>query len=169
MHVDRAQTHVISCIYHIGSSEDSEPWPIVIEDYAGNTQAAVLKPGDMLLYESAKNLHGRPTKFNGSWYTSLFVHFYPKGDWSVGDHDSDSQYAVPPTWADVVPNDIYPELEVVGTSIYNPTCKDSWCSLETAKHLEGPGEYGKVLTTGGKTYSLNLDDNDDNDDEADEL
>ena len=31
MHTDRTQTHVISCIYHIASSDDSEPWPIVIE------------------------------------------------------------------------------------------------------------------------------------------
>ena len=79
MHTDRTQTHVISCIYHIASSDDSEPWPIVIEDYEGNTQMAYLEPGDLLLYESAKNFHGRPTKFDGSWYTSLFVHFYPKG------------------------------------------------------------------------------------------
>ena len=43
MHVDKSKTHVISCIYHIGSSENSEPWPIVIEDYEGNTNSVVLK------------------------------------------------------------------------------------------------------------------------------
>jgi len=31
MHVDKPQTHVISMIYHIDSSEDAEPWPIYIE------------------------------------------------------------------------------------------------------------------------------------------
>lgn len=31
MHVDRAQTHVISFILHIDHSEDAEPWPIFIE------------------------------------------------------------------------------------------------------------------------------------------
>ena len=35
MHVDRSQTHVISFILHIDSSEDAEPWPIVIEDFHG--------------------------------------------------------------------------------------------------------------------------------------
>ena len=55
MHVDRTQTHVISCIYHIASSEDSEPWPIVIEGYDGTTNSVILKPGDVLLYESSKN------------------------------------------------------------------------------------------------------------------
>ena len=45
MHIDRTQTHVISCIYHIASSDNAEPWPIVIEDYAGNTNSVILKPG----------------------------------------------------------------------------------------------------------------------------
>lgn len=31
MHIDKSQTHVISMIYHIDHSEDSEPWPIYIE------------------------------------------------------------------------------------------------------------------------------------------
>lgn len=31
MHVDKMQTHIISFILHIDSSEDSEPWPIFIE------------------------------------------------------------------------------------------------------------------------------------------
>jgi hypothetical protein len=54
MHIDRTQTHVISCIYHIDSSDNAQPWPIVIEDYIGNTNQVILKPGDILLYESAK-------------------------------------------------------------------------------------------------------------------
>lgn len=31
MHVDKMQTHIISFILHIDSSEDAEPWPILIE------------------------------------------------------------------------------------------------------------------------------------------
>ena len=166
MHTDRAQTHVISCIYHIASSDDSEPWPIVIEDYAGNTQMAHLEPGDLLLYESSKNFHGRPTKFDGSWYTSLFVHFYPKGGWSRKDHDIEAHYAVPPDWYEIVPDRKKPKLEVVGTSMLEPDCPNNWCSLKSAERVYGPGEYGTVLTTGGKRYSLNLDIEDE---EAEEL
>mmetsp|Transcript_867 Transcript_867/g.1847 ORF Transcript_867/g.1847 Transcript_867/m.1847 type:complete len:364 (-) Transcript_867:1941-3032(-) len=167
MHTDRSQTHVISCIYHIASSDDSEPWPIVIEDYDGNTQMAYLEPGDMLLYESSKNFHGRPTKFDGSWYTSLFVHWYPKGKWNREDHDVEAHYAVPPDWIEEVPDGgKYPKLKVVGTSLLEPGCPDNWCNLKNAKKVHGPGEYGKVLTTGGKTYSLNLKDEDE---EAEEL
>jgi hypothetical protein len=162
MHKDRTQTHVISCILHIASSEDSEPWPIVIEDYAGNTNQVFLKAGDILLYESAKNLHGRPRRFIGSWYTSLFVHFYPKGDWSTHNHDLDAHYAFPPTW-DRIPGvkSPYPKLKLVGTSMLEPECPDYWCNLENAVQWEGPGEYGKVLTTGGKRYSIFDDDHDD--------
>jgi hypothetical protein len=157
MHLDRTSTHVISCIYHIASSDNSEPWPLVIEDYAGNTNAVVLKPGDVLLYESAKNTHGRPTKFNGDWYTSLFVHFYPKGEWWAREnHDALSQYAIPPNWNLLLPDSNFPELQVVGASIYEPSCASSWCNLMNAVEVEGPGEYGTVLTAHGKRYSLNL-------------
>eukprot|EP00934_Nitzschia_sp_Nitz4_P003611 Nitzschia sp. Nitz4//scaffold207_size38617//7119//8217//NITZ4_007672-RA/size38617-augustus-gene-0.9-mRNA-1//1//CDS//3329541596//3601//frame0 len=158
MHVDKAQTHVISCIFHIASSDDAEPWPIVIEDYAGDTISVVLKPGDLLLYESSKNFHGRPSHFNGSWYTSVFVHFYPKeGDWKGHNHDLDSHYAIPPDWYVTEPSN-YPEVTVYGTSIMMPDCPDSWCPLLHAVEYEGPGTYGTVMTGGGKTYSLGLDD-----------
>ena len=36
MHVDKAQTHIVSFILHIDSSEDAEPWPILIEDFNGS-------------------------------------------------------------------------------------------------------------------------------------
>ena len=51
MHVDRIQTHVISIILHIDSSEDASPWPIYIEDFHGNTHEVILTPGDILFYE----------------------------------------------------------------------------------------------------------------------
>jgi len=53
MHLDETRTHVISCIYHIDSSDDAEPWPLLIEDYHGNTNEVILMPGDVLLYVSA--------------------------------------------------------------------------------------------------------------------
>ena len=37
VHVDKTQTHVISFILHIDSSDDAEPWPILIEDLQGST------------------------------------------------------------------------------------------------------------------------------------
>jgi hypothetical protein len=37
VHVDKTETHVISFILHIDSSDDSDPWPILIEDLNGGT------------------------------------------------------------------------------------------------------------------------------------
>ena len=39
-----------------------EDWPIVILDHDYNEHSVIMKPGDMLLYESAKALHGRTGK-----------------------------------------------------------------------------------------------------------
>jgi hypothetical protein len=36
MHIDTPETHVISFILHIDSSDDAEPWPILIEDLQGS-------------------------------------------------------------------------------------------------------------------------------------
>eukprot|EP01083_Nonionella_stella_P309172 1093872_1 len=59
MHIDKSSTHIISGIFHVDRSEDAEPWPIVIEDFRGNTNQVYLEPGDVLFYESSKCFHGR--------------------------------------------------------------------------------------------------------------
>jgi hypothetical protein len=38
MHVDKLETHVISFILHIDSSDNAKPWPIMIEDLQGSKQ-----------------------------------------------------------------------------------------------------------------------------------
>jgi hypothetical protein len=49
----------------------------MIEDFLGRTHEIILKPGDILFFESAKIAHGRPNKFVGSWFLSLFLHYVP--------------------------------------------------------------------------------------------
>ena len=80
MHIDNTKTHIISSILHVGRDRESDPWPLVLEDFEGNTNEVYLQPGDLLFYESSKCFHGRPKKFNGDWYTSLFLHYSPV-DW----------------------------------------------------------------------------------------
>ena len=81
MHVDKKQTHIISMIYHIDSSDDSEPWPIFIEDLHGRTHEVVLTPGDILFYESAKvsksELFGCPGQYSKARLKRFwsFLHF----------------------------------------------------------------------------------------------
>jgi hypothetical protein len=144
MHIDRIQTHVISFVLHVDSSEDAEDWPIFIEDFHGNTHEVVLTPGDIFFYESSKCLHGRPTKFNGSWYTSIFVHYYPKEGWNEVDREVEAHYAIPPSWANDPPvgEPTQPKLEMIETSFTEPECPHSWCRTQNTIRWSGPAVHG---------------------------
>ena len=96
MHLDKAQTHIISSILHVDHGENDEPWPIVIEDFHGNTNEVFLESGDMLFYESSKCVHGRPAKMEGEYYSSLFSHYYPT-DWDTEKISLDNHYRIPST------------------------------------------------------------------------
>lgn len=129
--MDKSESHVISSILHVDHDPMSEPWPIVIEDFHGNLHEVVLESGDMLLYESSKCYHGRPKRFKGSWYTSLFIHYYPPG-WKRSDFMMDTHYRVPPTWHELPENklDEKEKLIVIDTSVLEPNCENTWCALE---------------------------------------
>jgi hypothetical protein len=143
MHVDKLRTHVISFILHIDSSEDAEPWPIVIEDYHGRTHEVTLTPGDMLFYESCKCFHGRPRRFRGSWYTSVFVHYYPSEGWAETMHDSEVHYSIPSVWTQAPPpQKEHERLQMMGTGMIEPDCDDDWCGLKDSIKWSGPGEDG---------------------------
>ena len=63
----------------IGDSE--EDWPLEVIKYDGKREKILLNPGEMLLYESAKLIHGRPESFKGKLYVNLFVHFTETENW----------------------------------------------------------------------------------------
>ena len=44
-------------------------------DNEDQTKKIVLKPGEMLLYESAKVPHGRQFPLEGEYYENILVHF----------------------------------------------------------------------------------------------
>eukprot|EP00536_Pseudo-nitzschia_multiseries_P008952 jgi/Psemu1/66768/estExt_Genemark1.C_2380036 len=155
MHIDRPQTHVISFILHIDSSEDADPWPILIEDYHGNTHEIVLTSGDIVFYESSKVFHGRPHRFNGSWYSSVFVHYYPKYGWAENDHSSERYYAVPPVWQSRPEHHFEVPLKMVGTALTEPSCPNSWCQSQyTIKRDKQPVEHGKLVTPTGEVFDF---------------
>ena len=155
MHLDRCETHVISAILHVGHDEDSEPWPLVIEGFDGTTNEVTLESGDMLLYESSKAAHGRPKPFNGSWYSSLFIHYYPV-DWDGVKKRMDAHYRVPPTWKQKIPSD-EEDLIVSDTSLKEPQCTYSWCAMRNTVAYSGPAEgYGKVMTAGRAVTVLDI-------------
>lgn len=155
MHLDRSETHVISAILHVGHDEDSEPWPLVIEGFDGTTNEVSLESGDMLLYESSKAAHGRPKPFNGEWYSSLFIHFYPV-DWEAERVRMDAHYRVPAIWNQKVPSNVE-KLVVADTSLKEPQCKYSWCAMENTVKYSGPAKgYGKVMSAGGVITELDI-------------
>jgi len=137
MHTDQTATHVISSILHV-DRQVAEPWPIVIEGFDGKTHEVDLKPGEMLLYESAKCQHGRPRPLVGDWYTSLFIHYKPR-NWSINTRSSinvleQSEQSTQPLiggWGRPAkkPDGSVPELRMRGTGMYEPACKHDWCSL----------------------------------------
>eukprot|EP00466_Bigelowiella_natans_P013838 jgi/Bigna1/89476/estExt_fgenesh1_pg.C_500016 len=79
-HVDRIGTHVVSVIMHVADSGDHE-WPLNIFDHNGKEHNVTIKAGEMVLYESATCVHGRPSKYLGDYYVNAFAHFRPKGKW----------------------------------------------------------------------------------------
>jgi hypothetical protein len=85
MHYDKIETHIISSIVHVGHEyyNDDEPWPIQIDDNEGNVHSVNLQPGQMLFYESARQLHGRMSAFKGKYYASIFTHYKPKNNWKM--------------------------------------------------------------------------------------
>lgn len=176
MHLDESRTHVLSVILHIDSSDDAEPWPIVIEDFEGNTHEVTLTSGDILFYESSKCFHGRPRPFRGTWYSSVFVHFYPLDPPLKGDPILESHYAVPPHWNEpyTPPTEVpsagayvddpqnpgsrlVPRLEVVETSYLHPKCPGNWCVYPgTLRQWSGPGVLGSWVSPDLKLHPLDL-------------
>lgn len=76
LHTDAIPTHIISAILQIDQKVD-EKWPLNLVDHKGQKKSVSLKPGQMLLYESATVPHGRQFPLNGDFYDNIFVHFAP--------------------------------------------------------------------------------------------
>lgn len=80
-HTDRIETHHISSIIvvdkDLGGQKD---WPLDFQDHNGVWHKIYAEPGDIILYESAKCLHGREETFEGQWYRNFYIHYKLK-DW----------------------------------------------------------------------------------------
>ena len=113
-HVDRETTHAVSMIINIDQSSDmippgaydqleghplistenksgkggkaeKDPWLLEIHDHqTEEPQFVDMAVGDMVFYESARCMHGRPEALQGQYYVNLFAHYRPKaagGEW----------------------------------------------------------------------------------------
>lgn len=86
LHVDRRTTHVLGVILHIAEAFPRAAWPLIIEDHDGGWHNVTLREGEMLMYESATLVHGRPAPFHGAGYVNFFLHYRPRaGEGATGD------------------------------------------------------------------------------------
>ena len=65
---------VSSAIINVDQDLD-EPWPVEVYDHVGRAYNITMQPGDMVLYESATVLHGRPFPLKGRHYVSSIFLF----------------------------------------------------------------------------------------------
>ncbi|KAL3939400.1 MAG: hypothetical protein SGBAC_005868 [Bacillariaceae sp.] len=97
-HVDRHTTHAVSLIVNIAQGGLEEPWPVEVYDHGGRLHEVVMEPGDVVYYESAKNLHGRnrPLKGKNGYYVNLFTHYRPFQDGDDWWRNMEAQPRSPP-------------------------------------------------------------------------
>lgn len=74
-HVDR-RPHFVSSTICVDHQLDS-PWPLHIESADGQVSQIDMEPGELVFYEGARLVHGRPYPLNGDYYAGIFVHYYP--------------------------------------------------------------------------------------------
>jgi hypothetical protein len=63
------------------AGQQNNQWALEVIDYHGTRHNITLLPGQMLFYESAKLIHGRPQPFPGRRFANCFVHFMPEEGW----------------------------------------------------------------------------------------
>ena len=78
-HVDRVETHAASAIINVAQSDPDKPWPLRILNHSSSAHEVVMRPAEVLLYESARLQHSRPQPLEGEWFANVFVHFHPLG------------------------------------------------------------------------------------------
>jgi len=75
-HVDRAGTHIVSAILNV-AQEGEAGWPLELIHEDGEMLEAYIQPGQMLMYEGHRVLHGRPMRYEGDMFANVFIHFKP--------------------------------------------------------------------------------------------
>ena len=82
MHVDQNNTHILSAIINIKKDKN---WPLVVFSNDEKKEKKIIQlndDNDLLLYESATVIHGRPIPFKGNSYVNIFVHF-TEPQWNI--------------------------------------------------------------------------------------
>ena len=88
MHVDELESgHVIGAILQIAQDPNirhTGGWPLEIINFGGEREEIIMNPGDMVLFESSRLVHGRPATLKGEYYVNSFFYYTPNTGWNVG-------------------------------------------------------------------------------------
>ncbi|MEM7587716.1 MAG: hypothetical protein AAF560_30290 [Acidobacteriota bacterium] len=76
--LERPSPRVLSSTACLAAELD-EPWPLRIEDIEGRVHDVDLAPGEVVFYEGARLLHGRPWPLRGDYCLCLTLHYRPSG------------------------------------------------------------------------------------------
>ena len=83
-HLDTIGTHHISSIIIVDKDLDcgcnktkgvENDWALDFQDHNGAWHKLYAEIGDIILYESATCMHGRPDPFKGNWFRNFYVHY----------------------------------------------------------------------------------------------
>jgi prolyl 4-hydroxylase len=75
MHTDKFTTHHVGSIIVVDKDLDGqEDWPLHIVNNQGVEDKVYLNVGDIIFYESARLLHGRPNQLMGNYYSIIMTH-----------------------------------------------------------------------------------------------
>lgn len=83
-HTDRLETHHVSSIIIVDKDLDCgcnqtkgvpNDWPLEFQDHNGDWHQVYAEIGEIILYESATCMHGRPTPFKGNYFRNFYTHY----------------------------------------------------------------------------------------------
>jgi len=82
--------------------------------------------------------------FKGSWYSSIFVHYFPTYGHNEKDYHMEGHYAVPVDWQEDIPpkEKTATPLVMLGTSFKEPSCPNAWCGTQETIKWSGPAKEG---------------------------
>ena len=66
-----------------GRLDAGTDWPLVMIATDGELETVIMKPGDMVLFESSRVIHGRPAVLQGDYYVNSFFYFIPLDGWDT--------------------------------------------------------------------------------------
>ena len=79
-HVDQKETnHVFGTILHLARNLDlNKDWPLEVIGFDGRPVRMTMAPGEMVMFEASKVIHGRPLPLEGEYYINTFFYYRPK-------------------------------------------------------------------------------------------